>query len=145
MKASLLLAPLLLAACSAPPPPAPPAPIEPMAPAAPTPPASTAAPVASAPLHSFRALGTEPFWHLDVDGNAIVYTTPDNQAGLALAGTRSASGDGVDIRGTHDGQAFVLRVRQGDCSDGMSDNRYPMTAEFEIGGELLKGCADGDD
>ena len=138
MKTALVVTSLLLVACSAPPPPAP------VEPAAPTAPASTAAARAT-PLHSFRALGTEPFWHLDVDGDSFIYTTPENQAGLALAGTRSAIAGGVDIRGIHGGQPFVLRVRPGDCSDGMSDNRYPMTAELALGSELLKGCADGDE
>lgn len=138
MKTAFVVTSLLLVACSAPPPPAP---AEPAAPTAPTPTATAQ----STPLDSFRALGTEPFWHLDVDGDRIIYTTPDNQGGLALAGTRTAVAGGVDIRGIHGGQPFVLRVRPGDCSDGMSDNRYPMTAELALGGDLLKGCADGDE
>ena len=28
-----------------------------------------------------------------------------------------------------------------ECSDGMSDRTYPLTARVEIGGETLNGCA----
>ena len=28
-----------------------------------------------------------------------------------------------------------------ECSDGMSDLRYPMTAEVALAGETLRGCA----
>ena len=146
MKAASILTPLFLVACSASPPPAPPAPVAPATRTTPTTPSAGAPiPMQPSPLQTFRALGTEPFWHLDVDGDRIVYTTPEDQAGQVLAGTRAAAADGVDISGIHAGQSFLLRVRQGDCSDGMSDNRYPMTAEFKIGGEFLKGCADGDE
>lgn len=99
---------------------------------------------ASHPHDAHHAVGRRTDPHAAVTA-AHLPGTPEDQAGQVLAGTRAAAADGVDISGIHAGQSFLLRVRQGDCSDGMSDNRYPMTAEFEIGGEFLKGCADGDE
>ena len=140
MKSAIAPCLLLLVACNAPPAPAP---VDP-APSA-SPPASAGAPVQQASLQTFRALGTEPFWHVDVDGERLLLTTPDDPSGQALTGTRMVAADGVHVRGSHAGQPFALRVRAGDCSDGMSDNRYPMVAEFEFGGQVLKGCADGEE
>lgn len=127
---------LLLAACSAP---------QPSAPAtaqtAPQPAVPPAAPPADGMLHSFSALGTEPFWHVQVTGDSLLFTTPEDMTGQRLSATRGAHADGIDLAGTHAGQAFALRVRNGACSDGMSDTDYPMTATFEIDGRLLQGCA----
>jgi uncharacterized membrane protein len=36
----------------------------------------------------------------------------------------------------------VLRVASGECSDGMSDNRYTMTASFRIGDIDYRGCGE---
>jgi uncharacterized membrane protein len=44
-----------------------------------------------------------------------------------------SGGEGAD--------ALRLTLRKAACSDGMSDRRYPFTAEVEAGGEMLKGCA----
>ena len=41
-------------------------------------------------MHRFRAFGTEPFWNVDVEGGTLVFTTPEDQAGQTLAGTRAA-------------------------------------------------------
>ena len=36
---------------------------------------------------------------------------------------------------------LVVTLTATDCSDGMSDRTYPLTAKVEIGGESLTGCA----
>lgn len=143
----LVLVAVLLVACkpasspapdgAADPAPAPSAPTETPTPATPEPLPAPVTETASA----FRALGTEPFWHVDVDGGALVYKTPEDQVGQMLTGTRVLQPDGVDITGEHAGQPFKLSVRNGDCSDGMSDNTYPMTSTFEVQGRSLSGCA----
>lgn len=134
---------LLLAACSAPRPPAPAAEASPAAAptAAATATATVPAPATADPMHRFRAFGTEPFWNVDVDGNTLLFTTPEDQAGQTLAGTRAAFAKGVEISGSHGGKPFVLTVRAGQCGDGMSDNTYAMDAMFDVGGQSLKGCA----
>jgi uncharacterized membrane protein len=44
--------------------------------------------------------------------------------------------------GTLGGKPFVLRTRpQAGCSDGMSDNRYPIAVTLSVGGEQRTGCA----
>ncbi len=143
---------LLLVACTAPQPPAalqpPPAP-------APAPVAAPIAPAAEAPmakrgpgqegadpLQVFRAFGTEPFWNVNVEDGTLTYSTPEDQQGVAMHGTRRALADGVEITGSHDGKAFKLTVTAGPCSDGMSDQAYTMVSSFRYGDLDHKGCGE---
>lgn len=94
------------------------------------------------PLQIFRAFGTEPFWNVNVEGNTLTYTTPEDQAGVVMQGERRLVEDGVEINGSDDGKSFGLTVKVGTCSDGMSDNVYELTAEFRYGTNDYKGCAE---
>jgi uncharacterized membrane protein len=40
-----------------------------------------------------------------------------------------------------DGTALVVTLIATECSDGMSDRTYPLTARVELGGQTLNGCA----
>lgn len=128
------LAALSLAACS------PPA----EAPKAPEPAPAEPAPVLggvdlSQPL---RAIGTEPFWAVELTGAEMVYSGVDRPE------QRAPQGDPV-VRGTMAtwesttgaGNPLKVTLTATDCSDGMSDRTYPLTAMVEVGGELLMGCA----
>ena len=143
---------LLLAACSAPQAPAEPVQTASTQPAAAPDTGTTAqdAPKAKraagqedlAPMQIFRAFGTEPFWNVNVEGTTLTFTTPEDQAGKTFEGTRRAVDGGVELAGNHDGKAFVLTVGAGDCSDGMSDNRYTLVSTFRYGDVTYKGCGE---
>ena len=133
MRALALLAPLLvLTACSQGEEPAP-------APEA----AEAAAILGDVNLNEpLRALGTEPFWAVNIDEAGLVYSgvdRPEERApndGPQLAGTTAMwSGQ------TDQGRAISVTVIETACSDGMSDRIYPLTARVEIGEEVLNGCA----
>ena len=95
------------------------------------------------PLLAWRAFGTEPFWNVRVDGDTLVFTTPEDQAGRTFAGTHALQADGgVHYEGRDGDTAFSLDIATGECSDGMSDNVYELTAEFRYGGMDYKGCAE---
>ena len=96
----------------------------------------------SAPLQIFRAFGTEPFWNVNVEDTRLTYTTPEDQAGVVMVGTRRALADGVEITGERDGKPFVLTVSSGTCSDGMSDNTYSLVSTFRFGDVDYKGCGE---
>ncbi|HYI41824.1 MAG TPA: hypothetical protein VE053_16065 [Allosphingosinicella sp.] len=89
-----------------------------------------------------RALGTEPFWNARVEGRCVTYSTPEDQKGTRIW-TRFTPGPGGGTwSGTVSGGRFELKIRpQRDCSDGMSDRRYPLAAELVVGGERRHGCA----
>lgn len=88
-----------------------------------------------------RFAGNEPFWGGEVMGNALVYSTPDNQHGWTIRIERFAGRNGVSFYGTLQDRPFVMAVSSGDCSDGMSDRVYPFNVTLVIGGETRNGCA----
>jgi len=97
----------------------------------------------NAPLLAWRAFGNEPFWNLRVDGDTLVFTTPDDQSGRTFTGTHALQPDGgVHYEGKDGGTVFSLDIARGECSDGMSDNVYELTAGFRYGDMDYKGCAD---
>ena len=147
MKFAIASLSLLLVACQPSQPPADPAPpaavVAPATPAAETPSAKRVpGQEAVEPLRIFRAFGTEPFWGVNVEGTRLTYTTPENQAGVVMEGTRKTWADGGEISGQHDGKPFVLTVSNGTCSDGMSDNTYSMVSTFRYGDIDYKGCGE---
>ena len=89
----------------------------------------------------FTALGNEPFWAAEVDGDSLVYKTPEDQAGTRVGLTRRIVGGTALLSGTLGGKPLVLTVRAATCSDGMSDRDYPYTVERALGGEVAQGCA----
>ncbi|QIL21213.1 hypothetical protein [Thermomonas sp. HDW16] len=151
MKLAIASLSLLLAACSSPQPssessPQPEAAVPAATPAAPAvaeaPMAKRAPDDTTPPMTVFRAFGTEPFWNINVEGDTLTYTTPDDQVGVAMQGTRRALDDGLELSGSHDGKAFVLAVTGGLCNDGMSDNEYELDATFRYGDINYKGCGE---
>lgn len=95
---------------------------------------------AVAPQETVTLLGTEPFWNLKATGGEGVWTTPDNPSGTRLALTRFAGNGGLGLTGTLEGQPFTATLTPGQCSDGMSDRRFPFVATIALGGETLRGC-----
>ena len=85
-------------------------------------------------------IGTEPFWNLKVDGGEGLWTTPDNQPGTQFPVTRFAGNNGLGFSGTLDGKAITATLTPGECSDGMSDRRFPFVATIALDGATLRGC-----
>ena len=108
--------------------------------AAPSAPAEPAAAALRLPAR-FTALGTEPFWAAKVDGPRLTYSTPEDQAGQAIAVTRTPHADRIDVVGSLGGQRMTLIVSAGPCSDGMSDTVYPFAVRRRLGDDEQRGCA----
>lgn len=95
------------------------------------------------PMNAWRAFGNEPFWSVRLDGNTLVFSTPEDQAGKTLQGRRVPSLIGVVYMGTDEaGREFNLDIQPGQCSDGMSDNTYQHVSTFIYGGTTYRGCAE---
>jgi uncharacterized membrane protein len=91
-----------------------------------------------------RAIGTEPFWGASIQGRCVTYSHPEDQQGTRVW-TRftPGAGGGGTWRGALYGKPFVLTARpEAGCSDGMSDNRYPLAVDLTVGGEERRGCAE---
>jgi uncharacterized membrane protein len=95
------------------------------------------------PANSLRAIGTEPFWGARVKGRCVTYSHPQDQSGTRVWTKFSGSAANGAWSGSLDGQPFVMRTRpQAGCSDGMSDNRFPIAVSLTVGGEQRSGCAE---
>jgi len=95
------------------------------------------------PANALRAIGTEPFWGARIEGRCVTYSHPDDQAGTRVWTRFSGSRDNGTWSGALEGRRFELRTRpQPGCSDGMSDNRYPIAVELIVHGERRTGCAE---
>jgi len=117
----LLLMLLALGACQAKPPPA------------------TVPAALSPPLH---ALGTEPFWSVDLRDGRLTITRPDNPAVSGAATLTQAAANAATWEAkAADGRTVRLAVTAATCSDGMSDRTYPLSVALTIGTEALKCCA----
>ena len=89
-----------------------------------------------------RVLGTEPFWAVEITPAGLTYSGVDRPE-------QKAANPGPILQGTvatwttetEAGNKLSVTVMATDCSDGMSDRTYPLTAKVEIGGESLTGCA----
>ena len=94
------------------------------------------------PVLAYRAFGTEPFWNVRVDGDTLVFSTPEDQAGRTMQGRRVPSLRGVSIQGKDGDMDFNLDIQDAPCNDGMSDNEYTLESTFIYGGTTYKGCAE---
>jgi uncharacterized membrane protein len=127
-----VLAVLALAACS-------PA-EEPAPPPAPPEPAPVLAGVDLA--RPVRALGTEPFWSVELTGTEMVYSTPEPPELRAPQPRPLVQGTTATWETeTADGTALSVTLAATECSDGMSDRTYPLTAMVKVGEQELTGCA----
>ena len=130
---ALTVAVLALAACSQPA----------EAPVAPEP-APAAAPTLGGidltqPLHIG---GNEPFWAIEMTGPEMVYSGVDRPEQRAPQGQPTLQGTMATWESTTGaGQPLRITLTATDCSDGMSDRVWPLTAMVEIAGESLTGCA----
>lgn len=114
---------------------------------APTPPAPAAAcltqdgqPIAA---NRLRAIGTEPFWGARIEGRCVTYSHPEDQAGTRVWTRFEGTAATGSWSGALGGSPFVLRTRSAPgCSDGMSDNRYPLAVTLSVNGEQRTGCAE---
>ena len=98
------------------------------------------------PEASIKALGTEPFWGLDIEPesagqHAARFTSPQDIDGSAFTLTRFAGNNGLGFSGELNGKAVHIAITPGDCSDGMSDRGYPFTVTVALDDAVLRGCA----
>lgn len=97
-------------------------------------PAAAAAAAAAAP---YRALGTEPFWSLDIGAKTIIFDHMDQSK------VRQAT---PKFRKTKYGRVYWTRrisvaiIANQRCSDGMSDFVYRDDVTVTVDGKKFRGC-----
>lgn len=85
---------------------------------------------------TYRAIGTEPFWDLEI-GRDMVFTDRGNSLRVVQPTPRTISGVAGEIYRTPRIEANVVHAR---CSDGMSDRVYPDTVQVRVDGREFRGC-----
>jgi uncharacterized membrane protein len=88
---------------------------------------------------SYRAVGTEPFWALELNGREMVFTEA-NAPGVRIveAQPRAIHGFAGDI---FQGRRINLNIVHGQrCSDGMSDRVYPDRVQLRVDARSFEGC-----
>ncbi len=89
-----------------------------------------------------RALGTEPFWSVELTGTEMAYTAPDSPEQRAPQPNPLVQGTTATYEAeTAAGTALSVTLIATECSDGMSDRTYPLTAMVKVGELELTGCA----
>ena len=85
---------------------------------------------------SYRAIGTEPFWDLEI-GRDLVFTDRGNDQRVVQPTPRPISGFAGEIYQT---QRLNVNIVHSRCSDGMSDRTYPDTVTVRVDGRDYRGC-----
>ena len=89
-----------------------------------------------------RAIGTEPDWSVDLTGTEMVYTSPEPPGQRARQPEPVVQGTTATWAAeTADGTTLKVTLIATECSDGMSDRTYPLTAMVTVGERALTGCA----
>ena len=85
---------------------------------------------------NYRAIGTEPFWDLEI-GRDLVFTDRGNNISVTQPTPRPINGTAGEIYRTPRLEVNIVHTR---CSDGMSDRTYPDTVQVYVDGRLYRGC-----
>jgi uncharacterized membrane protein len=85
---------------------------------------------------SYRAIGTEPFWDLEI-GQSLTFTDRGNNMSVVQPTPRPINGTAGEIYRT---QRLEVNIVHSRCSDGMSDRTYPDTVQVYVDGRQYRGC-----
>jgi uncharacterized membrane protein/heat shock protein HslJ len=86
---------------------------------------------------SYRAIGTEPFWDLEI-GRDLIFT--DRGTNVSVSQPAPAPINGVAGE-TYQTSRLEVNIVHRQCSDGMSDRSYPDTVDVRVDGrQRYRGC-----
>jgi heat shock protein HslJ len=84
----------------------------------------------------YRAIGTEPFWDLEI-GRDLVFTDRGSDISVTQRAPAPIQGTAGPIYRTPRLDVNITHTR---CSDGMSDRTYPDTVHVTVDGRQYRGC-----
>ena len=85
----------------------------------------------------YRAIGTEPFWSLDIDSREMRFSQASDGRDIVEPTPRVIHGFAGEI---YQGQRIRVNIVHGRCSDGMSDRTYPDKVQVGVDGRQYEGC-----
>ncbi len=89
---------------------------------------------------AFRALGTEPFWSLEIGPGAQPMLHAQLDAGQRQVSARLQRTSDGRYSGRTGNTAISIGIERGPCSDGMSDVTYQASVRLRLGDEDYRGC-----
>jgi heat shock protein HslJ/uncharacterized membrane protein len=86
---------------------------------------------------SYRAVGTEPFWDLEI-GRDLIFTDRGNNVSVSDPTPTPVNGTAGE---TYRTQRLEVNIVHRQCNDGMSDRSYPDTVDVRVDGrQRYRGC-----
>lgn len=98
--------------------------------------ASAAAANAQTVAEPYRAIGTEPFWSVTLNGKTIRVERPGHPV-LTVASPEPEVGFNGELYLT---RTVMVDITHVPCSDGMSDRTFPDTVMLRVNGTVYRGC-----
>lgn len=93
-------------------------------------------------LEPITAVGTEPFWSVNIQGRTVTWSDPEVEFRAGTVGKPKLTRGRIQWKGRVDGIGpFTMTLKSDDCSDGMSDFSYPLAATIKAPNLTLQGCA----
>ncbi|GAA4006886.1 META domain-containing protein [Sphingomonas humi] len=87
---------------------------------------------------SYKAVGTEPFWALKLDGRQMVFSEAGSGVPVIEPQPKAIHGFAGDI---YQGRRINVNIVHGQrCSDGMSDRVYADRVQVRVDGRAFEGC-----
>ncbi len=84
----------------------------------------------------YRAIGTEPFWDVEIGPN-LTFTDRGNEVSVVQRTPQPINGTAGEIYRT---PRLEVNIVHSQCSDGMSDRSYPDTVQVRVDGRQYSGC-----
>jgi uncharacterized membrane protein len=94
-----------------------------------------------------HAWGNEPFWNASIEGDRLLWRTPEDPEGIPWTEGRweRPAGDQWRFEARRDGvdgvDYLTLELAEERCRDTMAGSYYPFSARVRIEGRVLEGCA----
>ncbi len=88
-----------------------------------------------------NALGTEPFWAIKIRADDLTFSRPGVEDAKSPNPGPAVENDRATWTVANGPAPFKLTLTKGNCSDGMSDRHYPLSAVLVFEGKTMYGCA----
>lgn len=94
------------------------------------------------PAYRVLARGNEPFWSVEIGGDQVLLRQPEEPTPSRFSVQESQDAEGsVTYRGASGDKTLEITVANNPCSDSMSGEYFAYSAELNLGGRSLRGCA----
>ena len=86
---------------------------------------------------AYHAVGTEPGWSLDLDGQMMRFTGDYGRVTISEPTPPRQTGVAGEI---YHGRRIDVNIVHGRCTNGMNDRTYPDSVQVTADGRLYRGC-----